>query len=68
MYAYLITYLSKVNVPCRLLLGICCTPIFRQRHVKDLGRLAKRAAGRLQINMLAIEPTKSGRADYAVQE
>ena len=35
---------------CRLLFGVCSTPVLPQWHVKDPGHSAKSAGGRLRVN------------------
>ena len=43
-------FFFRVNFVCRLLFGVCSTPVFSQLHVKDPGHSAKSAGGRLHLN------------------
>ena len=45
-----IIFFSRVNFVCWLLFGVRSTSMLRQWHVKDPGRSAKSAGGRLQVN------------------
>ena len=43
-------FFFRVNFVCRLLFGVCSTPVFSQLHVKDPGHSAQSAGGRLHLN------------------
>ena len=43
-------FFSRVNFVCCLLFGVRSTPVLPQWHVKDTGRSAKSAGGRLHLN------------------
>ena len=44
-------FFSRVNFLCWLLCSVCSTTVLPQWHIKDLGRSAKSAGGRLHLNM-----------------
>ena len=43
-------FFFRVNFVCRLLFGVCSTPVLLQWYVKDPGHSAKSAGGRLHLN------------------
>ena len=43
-------FFSRVNFVCRLLFGVCSTPVLPQWHVTDPDHCAKSAGSRLHLN------------------
>ena len=59
-------FFSRVNLVCRLLFGVCSTPVLLQWHAKDPGHSAKKC--RWQVTpkyTYTLDPMQPEWADYA---
>ena len=53
-------FFSRVNFVCWLLIGVRCTLVLPQWHIKDPGHSAKSAGGRLHLNTHTPLPNEAG--------